>query len=108
MRGNFGAVVLIVIGVLALAINLKLIEVDLAQLLRTWWPVLLIVLGIGMFSLPAPTASETSARQFPGGCAESRSPQWLPGIWHPGELGRLFTTKYLVTRRRQLVEMQIQ
>ncbi len=52
MKGNLGAMVLIVIGALALAINLGLIELDIARLLRTWWPVLLILLGIGMFLTP--------------------------------------------------------
>ena len=52
MRGNFGASALIVVGVLALAINLGIIDVDLAQLLRTWWPLLLIVLGVGVFLAP--------------------------------------------------------
>ena len=55
MRGNLGAMALIVVGVLALAINLGLIEVDFAQLLRTWWPLLLILLGIGMFLTPGTT-----------------------------------------------------
>ena len=52
MRGNLGAIALILIGALALAINLGLFEVDLARLLRTWWPVLLIILGVGMFLAP--------------------------------------------------------
>lgn len=52
MRGNIGAIALILIGVLALAINLGLIEVDIARILRTWWPLLLILLGVGMFLAP--------------------------------------------------------
>lgn len=52
MRGNLGAIALIVIGALALAINLGAIEIDIARLLRTWWPILLIVLGVGMFLAP--------------------------------------------------------
>lgn len=52
MRGNFGAAALILVGALALAINLEVIEVDFAQLLRIWWPVLLIVLGVGAFLAP--------------------------------------------------------
>jgi hypothetical protein len=52
MRGNLGAIALILIGILALAINLGLLEVDFAQLLRTWWPVLLIIVGVGMFLAP--------------------------------------------------------
>lgn len=52
MRGNLGALVLIVIGCLALAANLGLVEMDIARMLRTWWPILLIVLGVGMFLAP--------------------------------------------------------
>jgi hypothetical protein len=52
MRGNFGALALIAIGGLALAGNLGLFDVDLGQLLRTWWPLLLIILGVGMFLAP--------------------------------------------------------
>lgn len=52
MRGNIGAIALIVIGGLALASNLGLFDVDLGLLLRTWWPLLLIILGIGMFLAP--------------------------------------------------------
>lgn len=52
MKGNLGALVLIVIGCLALAANLGLVEVDIARLLRTWWPILLILLGLGMFFAP--------------------------------------------------------
>ncbi|HCZ16136.1 MAG TPA: DUF5668 domain-containing protein [Accumulibacter sp.] len=52
MRGKSGAIALILAGVLALAINLEVIEVDLARLFRTWWPLLLIALGIGVFLAP--------------------------------------------------------
>lgn len=52
MRGNVGALVLIVIGCLALAATLGLVEVDIVRLLRTWWPLLLIGLGLGMFLAP--------------------------------------------------------
>lgn len=52
MKGNLGASALILIGVLALAINLGWLQVDFARLLGTWWPVLLILLGIGMFLAP--------------------------------------------------------
>lgn len=53
MRGNLGAIALILIGGLLLASNLDLFEVDLGQLLRTWWPLLLIILGVGMFLAPS-------------------------------------------------------
>ena len=49
MKGNFGAIALVVIGGLFLAHNLDLIELNAFQLLRVWWPLILILLGIGMF-----------------------------------------------------------
>ncbi|MCM8596037.1 LiaI-LiaF-like domain-containing protein [Accumulibacter sp.] len=52
MKGNIGAIVVILVGVLVLAINLGVVEIDFAQIVRTWWPVLLIALGIGMFLAP--------------------------------------------------------
>lgn len=52
MRGNFAAIALTVIGVLALAVNLDLIEFDLVTLLRKWWPLALIALGIALFFTP--------------------------------------------------------
>ncbi|MBK7422795.1 MAG: hypothetical protein IPJ48_06675 [Propionivibrio sp.] len=52
MRGNYGAFVLILIGALALAHNLGYLDINLAQLMRTWWPLILIALGIGFFFTP--------------------------------------------------------
>lgn len=52
MQGNIAAVVLIVVGALALAVNLDFIELDLARLLRTWWPLIPIALGVGLFFTP--------------------------------------------------------
>nr|MBL8411585.1 hypothetical protein [Dechloromonas sp.] len=52
MKGNFISLVLIVIGVLALAVNLDLLEIDLVKLLRTWWPLALIGVGIALFLTP--------------------------------------------------------
>jgi len=52
MKGNFGAIALLVIGVLALAVNLDLLEIDLVQLLRKWWPLALIVIGVALFFTP--------------------------------------------------------
>ncbi|MDO8178925.1 MAG: DUF5668 domain-containing protein [Undibacterium sp.] len=49
MKGNFGAIALVIIGVLILAHNLDLIALNVFQLLRVWWPLILILLGIGMF-----------------------------------------------------------
>ena len=52
MRGNIAAIALVLVGVLALAINLDRVELDVARLLGTWWPVLLIALGVGVFLAP--------------------------------------------------------
>lgn len=49
MKGHFAAIALILFGSLALAVNLELVEIDLA---RTWWPVLPIALGIALFLTP--------------------------------------------------------
>lgn len=52
MRGNFGASVLILVGIVALAVNLGALDINFVQLIRTWWPLLLIILGVGMFFTP--------------------------------------------------------
>ena len=46
MKGNFAAVALLVIGAVALAVNLDLFELDLVQLMRKWWPLALIAVGV--------------------------------------------------------------
>ena len=48
MRGNVAAIVLIVFGVFFLLTNLGLVNVSLVELLKTWWPLILIALGIAM------------------------------------------------------------
>jgi ethanolamine transporter EutH len=52
MKGNLVSLALIVIGALALAVNLDLLEFDLVALVRKWWPVVLIVLGVGLYFTP--------------------------------------------------------
>ena len=52
MKGNFAAIALLVIGALALAVNLDLLELDLVQLLRKWWPLALIAIGAALFFTP--------------------------------------------------------
>lgn len=52
MKGNFISVALVVVGVLALAVNLDLLEIDLVALLRKWWPLALIGIGIALFLTP--------------------------------------------------------
>jgi hypothetical protein len=52
MKGNFAAIALVVIGAVALAVNLDLFELDLVALIKTWWPLALIALGVGLFLTP--------------------------------------------------------
>lgn len=52
MKGNFAAIALVAIGAVALAVNLDLFELDLVALIKTWWPLALIALGIGLFLTP--------------------------------------------------------
>ena len=54
MKGSFSGIVLIVIGGIALAHNLGYLNINFAHLLQTWWPLILIVLGIGFFFTPDP------------------------------------------------------
>jgi len=55
MKGNFAAIALLVIGALALAVNLDLLEIDLVNLMRKWWPLALIAIGVALFFTPGDT-----------------------------------------------------
>lgn len=52
MRGNVGAIILIVVGALLLARNLGLLNFNFFELFSTWWPVILIAIGAGMVITP--------------------------------------------------------
>lgn len=52
MKGNVGAIVLIAVGSFLLLTNLGLIHVSLAELLKTWWPLILIAVGASLFFTP--------------------------------------------------------
>jgi hypothetical protein len=52
MKGNVAAIVLIVLGVFFLLTNLGLISISLRELLRVWWPVALIAVGVALFFTP--------------------------------------------------------
>lgn len=52
MKGNFVSVALIVIGALALAVNLDLFQLDLVALLRKWWPLALVAIGVALLFTP--------------------------------------------------------
>jgi len=49
MKGNFAAIVLVCVGTFFLLTNLGYINVSLAALLRTWWPLILIAVGLSLF-----------------------------------------------------------
>lgn len=49
MRGNIAAIVLILVGSYFLLSNLGLINVSMREIIATWWPAVLIALGVSMF-----------------------------------------------------------
>lgn len=55
MKGDFAAIALLVIGALALAVNLDLVEIDIVNLMRKWWPLALIAIGAALFFTPGDT-----------------------------------------------------
>jgi hypothetical protein len=61
MRGNFAAIALTVIGVVALAVNLDRLQLDIVALLRKWWPLALIGVGLALFLTP-----DDKGRKRPG------------------------------------------
>lgn len=61
MRGNFAAIALTVIGAVALGVNLELFELDVVALLRKWWPLALITVGVALFFTP-----DDSGKKKPG------------------------------------------
>lgn len=49
MRSNLvAALILIVVGLLFLANNLGWTQLSIGRLITTWWPALLVVVGVGM------------------------------------------------------------
>ena len=52
MKGHVAANVLIVVGVMALGANLDLFHINIFQLLRTWWPLIPIAVGVAMLFAP--------------------------------------------------------
>jgi hypothetical protein len=52
MKGNLAALVLIVVGGFMLLSNLGLIDINLRELLSTWWPLILIAVGVALFLTP--------------------------------------------------------
>lgn len=52
MKGNVAAIVLVALGVFFLLTNLGLISISLKELLKVWWPVALIAIGVALFFTP--------------------------------------------------------
>ena len=52
MRGNVAAIVLLLVGTFFLLSNLGLIDISLTQLIKTWWPIILIAVGVSLFFTP--------------------------------------------------------
>lgn len=53
MKGNFAAFVLIVVGAIFLLSNLGVLNFSLIDVLRVWWPAVLIALGAALFFIPS-------------------------------------------------------
>jgi dipeptide/tripeptide permease len=49
VKSRFNGALLIIAGGIALAYNLGYLRLDLMHLLRIWWPLILIAVGIGFF-----------------------------------------------------------
>lgn len=52
MKGNIGAMVLVLVGAFFLLSNLGLININLMEVLKTWWPMILILVGLALFFTP--------------------------------------------------------
>jgi Domain of unknown function (DUF5668) len=52
MKGNFAAIVLVLVGVAFLLNNLGLLNFSVVEVLRVWWPVVLIAIGAALFLMP--------------------------------------------------------
>lgn len=50
LKSRFNGLLLIVAGGVALAHNLGYLHFDIGRLLRVWWPVALILVGIGFLA----------------------------------------------------------
>jgi len=48
MKFNFAAIVLILVGSYFLLSNLGLLNISMREIIATWWPAILIALGVSM------------------------------------------------------------
>ena len=70
MKGNIAAIVLVVLGVFFLLTNLGLISISLRELLRVWWPVALIAVGLALFFTLAVKADKLKKAWTQGHCTQ--------------------------------------
>ena len=52
-KGHFAATILIVCGVFLLLDNLGILQFSLVEIVKTWWPALLIAVGAALFFTPS-------------------------------------------------------
>jgi hypothetical protein len=52
MRGRIAAIVLVLIGSIFLLSNLGLLRVNIGELFHTWWPLILIGVGLNLYFNP--------------------------------------------------------
>ena len=52
MKGHIAAIMLVLMGTFFLLSNLGLIQISIRELVRTWWPLILIAVGVGLFFTP--------------------------------------------------------
>jgi Domain of unknown function (DUF5668) len=62
MKGNFAAIVLIGLGAAFLLNNLGLLNFSLTEVLRVWWPVVLIAIGAALFLMPRDKTDDSAKR----------------------------------------------
>ena len=63
MKGNFTALAMVVIGGFALLVNSGWLQVDYVNLVRKWWPMGLVVLGIILYFTPDGKAGDKAKDQ---------------------------------------------
>ena len=51
-KGHFAAIVLIFIGTFLLLDNLGILQISLAEIIKIWWPAILIAAGVALFLTP--------------------------------------------------------
>ncbi len=51
-KGHFAATALIFFGVFLLLDNLGVLQFNLMEIIKTWWPALLIGVGVALFFTP--------------------------------------------------------